>query len=551
VSRGKPGPVHRAAAIAVVVIERLHVRLGSLLTRAFAAAARFLERFPWSCKLSAMAAAMALVAIYLGTHGREWLLRAADFTPKDLKILEQAGLLRSFHGLSIVSFAVGLMLLLSTLLAFVRLRVSALFLRASGAAFAAVWLCLLVFLVRAPSALYMADAKNFDKYTRNEFWVAGVWSWVPGALLAAAFLLALIVRPVTAFYGAARRAKDTLGDRIVRSLKTHGKDPRFRTSSYWSAFLHLLVLFLIPLWLRGCGMERAYGVPKGSGNPVVQMVKIKKIQKKKKKKKFVLNLDSPIIFYRPEIDESEIMKEVEKDTLDTYVASSLQGKLGKGGPGKGGWPSGMENARVRFIRLEYRGGDWDQDMGIGADYNMLIQFRKLTGFKIAENTEHIAIPRLRRFPKHRGPPFVFITGRGNLSVTRKDIQTLRWYLLEEGGMIFADNGGGTFNSSFRALMRRVLPELEWVDIASDDVLYQQPYVFPDGAPPLWHHSGNRALGLKHNGRWVAFYHQGDLNDAWKTGHSGVTEGQAMQAYRLGVNIINYAFNQYMHIHYGD
>jgi hypothetical protein len=100
-------------------------------------------------------------------------------------------------------------------------------------------------------------------------------------------------------------------------------------------------------------------------------------------------------------------------------------------------------------------------------------------------------------------------------------------------------------------MRRSFPELQWVDIASDDVLFRQPFVFPNGAPPLWHHSGRRAVGLKHNGRWIAFYHQGDLNDAWKTGHSGVTEGQAMQAYKLGVNIINYSFNQYMSIHFGD
>jgi hypothetical protein len=97
----------------------------------------------------------------------------------------------------------------------------------------------------------------------------------------------------------------------------------------------------------------------------------------------------------------------------------------------------------------------------------------------------------------------------------------------------------------------VVPDAEWVDIASDDILFQQPSLFPNGAPPLWHHSGNRMLGLKHQGRWVVVYHQGDLNDAWKTGHSGVSKGQAIQAYKLGVNVINYAFNQYMNIHYGD
>jgi hypothetical protein len=506
--------------------------------------------FPWSCRLAFLSALLGLVAVYLGTHGTDWLLNAADFLPEEMVTLAENGIIKSLHVLGVLSFGVGLVLLLCVLAAFVRHWMSLVLLKVGATGFAVIWGYLLMLVVRAPALLHVTDADNFDKYTRNEYWMVGVWAWVPAAIPAVAFLVCLVLRPVTAFYTGRARERETLGDRIVRDLRTHGGDPRFRSSSYWSAFLHISTLFAIPMLMRGCGMERAYGIPKGSGEQVVQLVKIRRI-KKKKKEQFVLNMDSPIIFYRPEIDESEIMKEVDKETLDTYVASSLKGKLGKGGKGKGGWPHGMENARVRFIRLEYRGGDWDQDMGVGADYNLLIMFQKYTGFKIAENTEHLAIGRLRRFPKHRGPPFVFITGAKGISVTRREIQTLRWYCLEEGGLIFADNGGGYFNNSFRSLMRRVFPDAEWVDIASDDILFQQPYLFPNGAPPLWHHSGNRMLGLKHQGRWVVVYHQGDLNDAWKTGHSGVSKGQAIQAYKLGVNVINYAFNQYMNIHYGD
>jgi len=561
-----PGPSHprtygdRAFSALCRLLAHAHRGAGWLLVRAGGLLARGLAPFPWSCRLAAMAAAMAVLAVYLGLFGQDWLIRAAELTAKQVKTLGDQGLLRSFAGLAFVARYVGVLLLVATFAAFVRHRAALHLLRIAGAGFAVVWAYLLVFIVSAPSLLYVADAKVFDKSLRNELWVAGVWLWLPAAFVALVFLLALVLRAVTEFYGASRaraesgaRAREPLGDRVVANLKTHGADPRFRTSTYWSSFLHLFVLFLLPVLIRGCGMEKAYGVPKGSGNPVVQMVKIKRIKKKKpRKEKLVLNMDSPIIFYRPEIDESLILKQVEEETRDTYVASSLQtGKLGKGGPGKGGWPHGMENACVRFLRLEYKGGDWDQDMGVGADYNFLIQFQKMTGFKIAETTEHLAIPRLRRFPKHRGPPFVFITGAGNISVSRQEINTLRWYCLEEGGMIFADNGGGTFNSSFRSLMLRCFPELDWVDIANDDILFSQPFIFPGGAPPLWHHSGSRALGLKHNGRWIVFYHQGDLNDAWKTGHSGVSEGHAMQAYRLGVNIVNYAFNQYMAIHYGD
>jgi hypothetical protein len=188
-------------------------------------------------------------------------------------------------------------------------------------------------------------------------------------------------------------------------------------------------------------------------------------------------------------------------------------------------------------------------MGVDADNNFLNQFATLTGLKVAEQTEAIPITALKHFPKDRAPPFVFITGKGGMSMTKADFQTLRWYCMEEGGMIFADNGGGTFDHSFRAAMAQTFPELQWVDIANDDVIYQQPFYFPNGAPPLWHHSGSRGLGLRHNGRWLVFYHQGDINDAWKTGHSGASAGLAADAYKLGVNVINYAVNHYWEQHY--
>jgi hypothetical protein len=72
-----------------------------------------------------------------------------------------------------------------------------------------------------------------------------------------------------------------------------------------------------------------------------------------------------------------------------------------------------------------------------------------------------------------------------------------------------------------------------------------PYTFANGAPPLWHHGGMRALGIKHKGRWVVFYHPGDINDAWKTGHSGISPELARGAFQMGINIIYYAFTNYL------
>ena len=191
-------------------------------------------------------------------------------------------------------------------------------------------------------------------------------------------------------------------------------------------------------------------------------------------------------------------------------------------------PGGMVDGKIRFIRLRYGGGDWDQDMGRGADYNLLLRFHEITRFKIADNTEFIDIHRLRRFPTDRAPPLVFMTGKGRISASSDEVKTLRWYCLEEGGCLFIDNGGGVFHSAVVGLLKRVFPGKSLSDVANDDPIFQQPFRFPNGAPPFWHHAGNRASGIRHNGRWVVFYHPGDVNDAWKTGHADAPPAVAEQ-----------------------
>jgi hypothetical protein len=188
-------------------------------------------------------------------------------------------------------------------------------------------------------------------------------------------------------------------------------------------------------------------------------------------------------------------------------------------------------------------------MGKSGDYNLLIRFNQLTGLPIASETEAREIDRLARFPKKRAPPFVFITGSGGLRISNSEARILRNYCEVEGGMLFIDCGGGHFGRSVRQMLAKVFPGKSLVDIPNDDPIYQQPFLFPDGAPRFWHHDGNRALAIRHEGRIVAFYHPGDIKDAWKDGHSGVDPVVADQAYKLGVNVIYYAFNQYYRRHY--
>lgn len=338
------------------------------------------------------------------------------------------------------------------------------------------------------------------------------------------------------------------GDRILEDWRTHGRDPRSRKSYYASVLTHIAILILIPYLLQARGCVEAYRVPKGSGNPVVALVKIVK-PKKQKKKTLTLRPNSAIIFDIPDLDDAQVDRQMEELTQARYEvsANAKAGKMGKGGGTKGGWPEGMENYKIRFIRLDHGGKGWDDGMDESdADINFLRAFAQATGFtKIANKGESHSIRMLDNYPEDGFPPFVFLTGNGSMGrVTGSDEKALRDYCLR-GGMLIADAGSVEFDRSFRQFIRRVFPDKPLIDIADDEMLFQLPNGFPNGAPAFWHHGGRRALGIRHEGRWIAFYHPGDMNDAWKSpGYSDVTPEMRDAAMQLGVNLVYYAFNQW-------
>ena len=388
---------------------------------------------------------------------------------------------------------------------------------------------------------------------QNNATIIGLW-WSAaapalGILLYAVWLKVMLrSRSVhAAFTG--REGPPMSGDHVLEDLRTHGRDPRHRRSLYASALTHFVVLILIPYLLTLGGCVTAYKVPPGSGQPVVAVVQMVK-PKPKKKKTLSLRPNSAIIFETPDLDDTQVDREMEQKTDLKYVASANAnpGKIGKGGGTKGGWPEGMEDYLIRFIRLEHSGAGWDDGMDLqsGADVNFLRSFAQVTGFKkIAAKGESHSIALLRKYPDDGFPPFVFLTGNDSMgSVSQNDANILREYCLK-GGMLIGDAGSPRFHESFVGLMRRVFPDKPLIDIADDDVLYQMPYSFPDGAPAFWHHGGRRALGIKHEGRWIVFYHPGDMNDAWKNpGFTDVTPEMREAAMNLGVNLVYYSFNQW-------
>ena len=510
---------------------------------------RWTQRIPGTCWLGLMMAFLTAVPAAIDATGVTGICAYAGILPSQLGSLKAGSLDGLFASVLLLSRVLVFLLPAASFLAFVRRRIAHGVLKAAAAAYLLFILLVWRTVIQIPALLNAANAEMFPNMVRNELWVQGGWRVLPWVAAALATVVIVSLKSVTALYGG-RAHTSGWADRLWQNLRTHGADPFFRKNLYAAAAIHFFIIFILP-FVSGPGCnELPYGIPLGSGTPVIEVKIVEKV-KKKPEKKYVLNMNTAISFYIPKIEDSDVLDEVDKQTENTYQAQQA-GKLGAGGGKQGGWPNGMKNARVRFIRLEYDGGDWNQDMGIGSDYNMLLKFREKTGFDIATETESRPITQLKRFPKNRAPPFVYITGglAGNMNISQNEARILREYCLEMGGLLFADNGGGRFDQQFRALMRRTFPDLRLVEISKDDIFFQQPFYFPNGAPPLWHHSGKNAMGIKYQGRWVVFYHQGDINDAWKTGHSGASPGVAEQAYKLGINVINYAFNQYMNLNFG-
>jgi hypothetical protein len=338
--------------------------------------------------------------------------------------------------------------------------------------------------------------------------------------------------------------------RILEQIRTWGRDPRYSKSLLASAGVHALILFgalLISMLFRGC--VPPFMAPKGSGTPSV--TKIRFVPKKPKKKKYILNPNSAIIFDQPELDDSKIQEEVDYESQDVYTADAdaVHGKMGAGGGDEGGWPDGDEAGKIRFARLKYDCRGWDDGMSEdtgNADVNFLTFLRNLpsVSLKIANRGEAWTIGDYARLPKGRKPWFIYMTGSERFRMSKKDVQRLRDYI-NEGGMIFADSSSERWTRSFKAFCKyQLFPDKQLREIADDDPIFLRPYGFPNGAPPLFHHGGWKAMGIKQGDRWVVFFHPGDVNDAWKTPPQ-TEQYKRKAAFRLGVNIVWYAVTNYL------
>lgn len=144
-------------------------------------------------------------------------------------------------------------------------------------------------------------------------------------------------------------------------------------------------------------------------------------------------------------------------------------------------------------------------------------------------------------------PWLDITGHGNIVFSAQEAENLRTYLIGGGFLHISDNYG--LDQFIRPQMKRVFPELEFVELPFAHPIYHQKFDFPRGIPKIHEHDNKppRGFALIWEGRLVCFYdHETDLGDGWEDPDvHGDSEEVRLKALRMGANIVRYVFSGQM------
>ncbi len=193
---------------------------------------------------------------------------------------------------------------------------------------------------------------------------------------------------------------------------------------------------------------------------------------------------------------------------------------------------------LRIAQLKYDGGgDWYANKT--ALPNLIAFCNQHLGTDIARNEEVVEVgsPDLFTFP------YVYMTGHGNVVFSDQQAENLRKYLISGGFLHIDDNYG--LDQFIRVEIKKVFPNLNFVEIPFSHPIYHQKYQFTNGLPKVHEHDGlpPQGFGLFYEGRLVCFYsYESDLGNGWedKSIYNDPEEIR-QQALQMGANIISYVF----------
>ncbi len=202
--------------------------------------------------------------------------------------------------------------------------------------------------------------------------------------------------------------------------------------------------------------------------------------------------------------------------------------------------TGYAQNSVQIALLKYNGGgDWYANPTSLPNLIKFCNENINTDINPEPATVDVGSPEIFNYP------FVHMTGHGNVVFSSQDIKNLRDYLIGGGFLHISDNYG--LDKYIRREMKRVFPELDFVELPFDYPVYHQKYDFNNGPPKIHEHDGKPAqgFGLIYEGRLICYYdYQCDLGDGWEdpdVHHD--SQATRTKALEMGANIIEFVFTE--------
>ena len=196
----------------------------------------------------------------------------------------------------------------------------------------------------------------------------------------------------------------------------------------------------------------------------------------------------------------------------------------------------LNEKTYQFAVLKYQGGgDWYSNPS--SLKNLAIFCNEKLNMNINPNYATVDVGSLEIF----NYPFIFMTGHGNVYFNNFESENLRNYLMSGGFLHIDDNYG--MDQYIRKEMKKVFPELDFVELPRSHKIYNMKYKFENGLPKIHEHDNKRPQGMAliKNGRLVCFYsYESDLGDGWedKEIHQN-SKNKREKALKMGANIIDY------------
>lgn len=194
----------------------------------------------------------------------------------------------------------------------------------------------------------------------------------------------------------------------------------------------------------------------------------------------------------------------------------------------------------RIAKVKYKGGgDWYANKTALPNLANFCNQNIKTNINPEDANVDVASPELFNYP------FLYLTGHGNVIFSDAEAANLRKYLISGGFLLIDDNYG--LKPFIVPQMKKVFPELDFIELPFTHEIYHQTYQFNSGLPKIHEHEGKPAqgFGLLYEGKLVCFFtYESDLGNGWEDQSIyNDPEEKRQQALKMGANIIQYAFNR--------